>query len=105
MLQVISLVVALIALITAVLSMLTMLAGFPSGITLILAVLVIIGGITMALIGIFSSIKRQSRPKITGNIGRAEFYGVVAALFGWTQLWIINLQGRIDQIMLILMQH
>jgi len=63
----------------------------------------IVGGLLLLMFGILRNITRQSRPKLTGGINRAEFYGVIAALFGWIQIWIFNLQNRIDSIYQILM--
>ena len=64
-----------------------------------LAIMAIVLGITMALIGLNV---RGSKPRISGSIGRKEIYGVATAIFGWAQLWIINLGGRIDQLYQIL---
>jgi len=57
------------------------------------ALLTLILGIILAVMGLFVI---RSKPKLSESIGRKEFYGVVAALIGWMQIWIINLGGRID---------
>lgn len=59
------------------------------------AIIAIVLGIIMALTGL---IVKGSKPKISESIGRKEFYGVIVVLFGWTQLWIITLGNRIDQL-------
>lgn len=59
-----------------------------------------IAGAILAIIGILTSVRRNS-PIRVGVINRAEFYGVVVVLV----TYIFYLNTRIDQIMLLLMQQ
>lgn len=89
---------SLVIVLLILLSLFSLQLGFTTGTSRLLSILVIIIGVFLALAGLISSIKRNSPPKITGGISRAEFYGVVVVIFGWTQMWVISMNSRIDQI-------
>ena len=64
-----------------------------------LGIALIVLGIVLALVGFFTNVTHNSPVKV-GTISRAEFYGVMIALAGWIFQVQTTLNGRIDQIML-----
>jgi hypothetical protein len=79
--------------------------NLPGFIRQIPGLLLILSGIIIAVSGIAKSIVKNSPRTLSGYIERRELYGIVAALIGWMQVWIIHLNSRIDQILLLLQQR
>jgi hypothetical protein len=72
--------------------------------------ILILLSLILVIIGVITAITRQSKLSL-GTINRAEFYGVIGALFGFLMTLYVAMNGRldavngrIDAIMLILMK-
>ena len=95
MLRLLTSIVILVIALTIVSLIATSLWAISLELTKLIATIAIIFGIALALMGV---ITKQSKAKIRESLGRREFYGVLVVALGWTQLWIVNLSGRIDSL-------
>jgi hypothetical protein len=62
------------------------------------AALLIVAGALLAYAGLCSATEKASSTTLSKAVERKEFYGVVAVLLGWFQIWIVHFISRLDQI-------